>query len=269
MVATLTTIVINIAWAFVYWIEHPWINQYKALKYDPWPWHEDPNFKSLLWKAIKVFCFNIGVMNNLCQLFVIFIVCGGKNYVNFDKNQMPGPLTIAKQQLIFAIMDDFCFYFFHRLFHSKSPYLPLYQWFHKMHHEFKHTITIAFVYAHPFEYIFCNWFVPHSGIFLLSALYGAKQVHIISFMMFLNLRVAESMEGHSGYIFPKPVSVLLGNLMALNPFMATEPAYHEFHHSRNVGNYSTFFTIWDTVFASNADYYQYLQETEEKGNEGQ
>lgn len=208
------------------------------------------------------------MLNNILQLFVIYVVCGGKIYVNFARDQMPAPLTIAKQFLIFTMMDDFTFYFSHRLFHCKSKYLPMYQWFHKQHHEFKHTISIAFVYGHPLEYCICNWFVLHSGIFLMGYLQGLSHVHFVTYVMWLNLRIAESMEGHSGYIFPKAVSVLLGNFMALNPFMGTEAAYHEFHHSRNVGNYSTFFTVWDTVFGSNADYYQYLLDTEEKGKEG-
>jgi hypothetical protein len=40
--ATMISIFINIAWMFVYYIEHPLINQYKMLKDEPWPWHTDP-----------------------------------------------------------------------------------------------------------------------------------------------------------------------------------------------------------------------------------
>lgn len=75
--------------------------------------------------------------------------------------------------------------------------------------------------------------------------------------------IAESLECHSGYLFPRPISVLLGNLMVLNPFMAaTVASYHDFHHSGNVCNYSIFFTIWDTVLNSNAEYFEkyHLQE---------
>lgn len=57
-----------------------------------------------------------------------------------------------------------------------------------------------------------------------------------------------------------PVSILIGNMFRLIPFMGTNAAYHDYHHSKNVGNYSSFFTVWDTVFGRNADYYAYLKE---------
>jgi sterol desaturase/sphingolipid hydroxylase (fatty acid hydroxylase superfamily) len=72
----------------------------------------------------------------------------------------------------------------------------------------------------------------------------------------MNWRLAESIEGHSGFAFPRPISVLLGNLMALNPIMGTDPSYHDFHHEKNVGNFSSFFTVWDTLFGSNEKYFE-------------
>lgn len=82
----------------------------------------------------------------------------------------------------------------------------------------------------------------------------------------MNIRIAESLEGHSGFAFPKPISVLLQNLMVLNPFMGTEPCYHDFHHEKNVGNYSSLYTIWDTVLGSNIKYYE-MKIKEEQINE--
>ena len=47
------------------------------------------------------------------------------------------------------------------------------------------------------------------------------------------------------------------------PF-GSDYGYHVYHHSNNVGNYSSFFTLWDTVFGSNKAYYEYLKELKEK-----
>ena len=96
-----------------------------------------------------------------------------------------------------------------------------------------------------------NWFVTQSGIFLLAFLFGHQHVHFVTFTLWMNMRIAQSMEGHSGFAFPKPVSVALGHLFTLVPFLGTESAYHDFHHEKNVGNFSSFFSIWDTLSGTN------------------
>lgn len=155
---------------------------------------------------------------------------------------------------------DFTFHVTHRAFHCNWKYLPLYQKFHKMHHEFTHTISIAFTYAHPVEFLICNLLPLISGILILG-----QSCHFITFAIWLNISVAQTLEGHSGYEFPLPVCILLGHWFKLNPFLSPKASYHDFHHSRNVGNYSGFYTIWDTVFNCNGDYYAWL--TEEEANQ--
>ena len=130
--------------------------------------------------------------------------------------------------------------------------------FHKVHHEFNHTLTIAFIYVHPIEYIFCNLMVSYSAIWIVSFLYGRESIHYTTTTIWLNLRIAETLDGHSGFVFPKPVQLLLGNFMALNPILGTEPRYHNYHHSKNMSNFGTFFIIWDTVFGSNKEYYKMI-----------
>jgi sterol desaturase/sphingolipid hydroxylase (fatty acid hydroxylase superfamily) len=44
--------------------------------------------------------------------------------------------------------------------------------------------------------------------------------------------------------------------------MSGSAEYHNFHHSHNVGNYASFFTIWDTVFGSNKYYFEYKSRKE-------
>jgi len=48
----------------------------------------------------------------------------------------------------------------------------------------------------------------------------------------------------------------------LIPF-ATSSSYHNFHHSYNIGNYSSFFSMWDTLFGTNKTYYQYYERAKE------
>ena len=67
-------------------------------------------------------------------------------------------------------------------------------------------------------------------------------------MVWGGIRLIETHDGHSGYEFPWSIFRLL-------PFGA-DATYHDFHHSKNVCNYSSFMTIWDTIFDTNKDYYQ-------------
>ena len=77
-------------------------------------------------------------------------------------------------------------------------------------------------------------------------------MHFATAFTWYFFRFTESAEGHSGYEFSwSPFRVL--------PF-ASDYAYHAYHHSHNIGNYSSFFTIWDTVFGSNSVYYNWKRE---------
>ena len=79
---------------------------------------------------------------------------------------------------------------------------------------------------------------------------------MFTFITYGIFRVVETHESHSGYEIPAPISVLTGNVFRLIPFMGTTTKYHDYHHSKNVGNYSAFFTICDTIFGLNFDFYR-------------
>ena len=64
----------------------------------------------------------------------------------------PGWTTVLWQLLVCSQVDDFLFYWLHRLCHVGV----FYKYIHKQHHEFKHTVAIAVEWAHPLEEIFVN-----------------------------------------------------------------------------------------------------------------
>ena len=86
------------------------------------------------------------------------------------------------------------------------------------------------------------------------ALLGTR-IHFATAFTWYIFRYLESVEGHCGYEFS-------WSPFRLIPF-ASDYAYHSFHHSHNIGNYSSFFTIWDTVDGSNKVYYDFLKEMKE------
>lgn len=141
------------------------------------------------------------------------------------------------------LCEDFTFYFTHRLMH----WGPFYKRIHKIHHSYKTTVGIAAEYCHPVEFVFSNMLPSAIG----PALLGPK-AHIVTVFAWYVIRFGETLDGHCGYEF------------SWSPFrlipLSGSAEYHDFHHSANVGNYSSFFCIWDTIFGTNKDYYTYLEE---------
>jgi len=157
--------------------------------------------------------------------------------------EIPTSGELAKHLLFMVICEDLTFHFMHRLFHCKHKYLPMYQMFHKQHHKFSHTTSISSEHTHPVEHMLVGNLSWIMGPLVLGA-----RTHQWTILIWGLLRHLETHEAHSGYEFPWSVFRVL-------PF-GTDASYHSFHHSKNVGNYSTFFTIWDTVFNTNVDYYE-------------
>lgn len=75
-------------------------------------------------------------------------------------------------------------------------------------------------------------------------------MHVFTQWCWIIVRMCESVDSHSGYDFP-------WSPLRLIPFSVTA-SYHDFHHYYNVGNFSTFFTLWDNVFDKNQVYYEYM-----------
>ena len=87
-------------------------------------------------------------------LFISFPIIN--RYLSFSSelSDLPSALTLVWQFLVCMQIDDFLFYWIHRLFHVGW----LYKHIHKKHHNFKHTIPIAVEWAHPLEELLANTF---------------------------------------------------------------------------------------------------------------
>jgi sterol desaturase/sphingolipid hydroxylase (fatty acid hydroxylase superfamily) len=112
-------------------------------------------------------------------------------------------------------------------------------------------VSIAAEYAHPIEFAISNHWPFFSGLFLL----GSK-THFSVLIIWSLFRLIETTDDHSGYEFPWSVFRLL-------PF-GGDATYHDFHHSKNVGNYGSFTTIWDSLFNTNKEFYEAYPENSRK-----
>merc|ERR1719474_651128 len=139
---------------------------------------------------------------------------------------------------------EWLFYAFHRLLHIPS----LYGLIHKQHHEYKGSIGFAAEFAHPIEGLLANFYPTLAGCMHLGA-------HPLCFYVYLCWRLCATYEGHSGYSF---CGSFLHKHFGLT--FGDTALYHDYHHSRNRGNYGGHIQDW--LFGTNSGYLQWLEEWE-------
>jgi sterol desaturase/sphingolipid hydroxylase (fatty acid hydroxylase superfamily) len=106
---------------------------------------------------------------------------------------------------------------------------------HYKHHQALAPTGLTAEYAHPVEEIFCNTVTTFIGPCLLPG-HGAVVV------VFLALRIWNTVEAHSGYDLPWSV-------FKLQP-MNGGARRHDYHHSHYDGNYGGIFSFWDKVMGT-------------------
>merc|ERR1712070_1305896 len=148
------------------------------------------------------------------------------------------------------LMEDFGFYIGHRTLHHPK----LYPHIHKIHHESVDTIHMSAQSSHPVEHLFCNLMATSLGAMLLPG-----YVHVMTSVIFVCYRVVETVDGHSGYSIP-------WSYCRWMPCGGTSN-YHNYHHLVNIGNYGSQFIIWDSIFGTNKDYFEYVKNNVDKPGE--
>ena len=149
---------------------------------------------------------------------------------------VPGLATLAAKSAAAFVILDFLFYWSHRAAHHRS----VYKYVHKQHHTFKNVVGIAYAYAHPVEDILINSLPVFVALWLV-------QFHLAHFMIFLALRISETIDAHSGFDFwwSPWVSLSCGRPLVVvaahkgndrQRFISGSPE-HWYHHALNNGNY--------------------------------
>jgi len=93
------------------------------------------------------------------------------------------------------IFEDAYHYFVHRLLH----YGPFYKHIHKIHHEFSAPFGMAAEYAHPLETLILG-FGTIGGPLIFVAI--TNDLHIVTVLAWIMLRLFQTVDAHSGYDFP-------------------------------------------------------------------
>ena len=239
-----TFILINLVFWIIYKSNWDFCERYKTHDH-PWPWISDPEKWRKQIKRTFFFLF----MNHLIFLPLMSLPYYLTNVSPFtvDYDKLPSPFEVIYQTVFFMLIEDFCFYWSHRLLHHEM----IYPYIHKIHHEYVNVVSISSEFAHPLEYLFANILTTNIGPIILG-----KRVHYATFAMWLILRIGETCDGHSGYEFSWSPYRLL-------PF-AGSSEYHNFHHLNTKGNFSSFFTYWDRLLGTvNPSYFKFTEKKKE------
>eukprot|EP00042_Codosiga_hollandica_P024438 m.102833 g.102833 ORF g.102833 m.102833 type:complete len:269 (-) comp51551_c0_seq1:59-865(-) len=155
-----------------------------------------------------------------------------------DWSPLPDLQTIATHVGVSILVEDFLFYWSHRLLHVNFFYVR----FHKRHHEFTNPIGIASEYSHPVEALLGNFLPFMAGPLLM---HSSLRVFAVWFV----IRIWKTTDAHSGYELP------------FSPFnlefsLINNSARHDYHHTANKGSYGSFLRVWDYVCGTDAAFNQ-------------
>jgi sterol desaturase/sphingolipid hydroxylase (fatty acid hydroxylase superfamily) len=90
-------------------------------------------------------------------------------------------------------------------------------------------------------------------------------------LLYAWLKLWQSMESHSGYVLPFPLSpwsvidLMENGRESGQPGAHSAAGRHEFHHSRNDGNYGGVFGFWDRVMGTDAAFDKWRAHRDEVG----
>eukprot|EP00759_Apiculatamorpha_spiralis_P028208 PhF_6_TR30726/c0_g1_i1/m.45217 len=125
---------------------------------------------------------------------------------------LPSSTEMLHHFLFYTFVEEFAFYYSHRLLHTDYFYTRV----HKKHHEFQSPSTITAAYAHPLEMFLSNIFPVALGPIIL-------QSHLYTFYLWHVFAIIATQVGHSGYSFPWQT--------------ASDAKFHDLHHEKFKFNY--------------------------------
>ncbi|XP_055616617.1 fatty acid hydroxylase domain-containing protein 2-like [Toxorhynchites rutilus septentrionalis] len=164
------------------------------------PGTNEPVDGNRLRKVIRQVLFNQTVVG--VPLIVAFYSMIGPQTTAMVR-QLPAFYTVLWQLAGCLVIEEFGFYYSHRLLHAGR----IYKYVHKQHHEWTAPIAITALYCHPLEHTLSNLLPIGVGVW-------ATGCHISVAWLWFTLAISNTLHVHSGYHLP----------------FLPSPEQHDFHH---------------------------------------
>mmetsp|Transcript_8203 Transcript_8203/g.17962 ORF Transcript_8203/g.17962 Transcript_8203/m.17962 type:complete len:318 (+) Transcript_8203:41-994(+) len=221
----------------VYYLRSPFLDQYKISR-EEWPWFSDSDAVHADFRRISMRAF-VQDMTAFCLFLPLLALARAfffpSRNMSFSLDDWPNYWELAMDNLRLALLHEFLFYWTHRMMHS---FPGLYK-YHKVHHEFKQNNVLSAQYFHPVDF-FLSIGIPAVITTAIVKPHACTQIHFGLWLLSANF------DDHLGYAFP-------WTPFRWFPFSAGTDA-HEFHHSVNMGCYSSKLSLWDWIFGTDKIY---------------
>ena len=219
----------------------PYFDKYRIMK-KPWPWNENEKKYSKQYNSV--------MLNSTLLMISVFPLV---NYLILslelteyitDPAFYPSVFEIFKQTMLRIFVFDTLYYWAHRFAHTSWWYNA----FHKQHHEYEVSVAMVAIYNHPIDFAFTTVVTNVIAEVMLV------KVHIVTVLIWILFTTWTPLILHCGYNIPwSPYSIF--------PF-GIDNDYHDYHHSKNRGNYALYTLFWDTICGTNKHYWKSANEKE-------
>jgi len=161
-----------------------------------------------LYKAIRVCLFNQLVVGTTFGLFWYHVT--EWRGVGYTPEELPTFQWVLLEGVVFTLVEEFAFYYTHRLLHHPR----IYKYIHKKHHEWTASISIVGIYAHPVEHVLSNLLPVMLGPTLMGS-------HVATYWVWVVVAQSSTLNSHCGYHLP----------------FFPSPEAHDFHHMKFTNNF--------------------------------
>ena len=121
--------------------------------------------------------------------------------LTISPSKTPPLSTVIPQILLMMFLEDLFFLSFHWLLHQPQLYK-----YHKVHHEFSTTVSIAGLHFHPIEFFLIQ---SVSSLMNMRILLLTGPLHLSTLVSWFVLRIWDANSAHSGYNFSwAPIQLL-------------------------------------------------------------
>lgn len=187
-----------------------------------------PLKKSQLVKEIY-WSFLSGLIFAATGLLIYFLYIKGFSAIYLDVSKY-SIAYIPFSVLLFLIIQDTYYYWFHRWMHIPK----VYKYIHLIHHKSVHTSVLTSFSFHPLETIFQAAFLPIIVVLL--------PLHIYALLSALLIMTISATINHAGVeIYPSGKFGLWFKKWFIGA------THHDFHHRKFNYNYGLYFTFWDRL----------------------